>query len=46
MVRLVERIVFSGVDGRILIVPLLILIYVAVGQIMEFVDMAKDIFNE
>lgn len=46
MVRLVERIVFSGVDGRILIVPLLVLIYVAVGQVGEFINMAKDIFNE
>lgn len=39
MIRLVERIVFSGVDGRILIIPLSVLICVAVGQ-------AKDVVKE
>lgn len=46
MARLVERIAFSGVDGRVLIIPLAVLIYVAVGQVIEFVEMAKEIFNE
>lgn len=39
MIRLVERIVFSGVDGRILIIPLVVLIYVVIGQ-------AKDVVKE
>ncbi|WP_236915714.1 hypothetical protein [Clostridium sp. Cult2] len=39
MIRIVEKIVFSGADGRILIIPLLVLIYVIIGQ-------AKDVVKE
>lgn len=39
MIRLVEKIVFSGANGRILIIPLLVLMYVVLGQ-------AKDVVKE
>lgn len=43
---LVSWIVFSGINGTILIIPLIILIYVAFGQVKEFISMAKEIFRE
>lgn len=39
MIRLVDKIVFSGADGRILIIPLVVLIWVLWGQ-------AKDVVRE
>lgn len=45
VVKTVERIVFSGVNGTVLIIPLIILIYVAVGQAREFTSMAREIFK-
>lgn len=35
MQYLIARIVFSGVDGRILILPLIVLIYFLFGQVRE-----------
>ena len=46
MISLIEKIVFSGANGRILIIPLILLIYVVVGQVVEFVGMAREIFKE
>ncbi len=43
---LVSRIVFSGVNGTILIIPLTILLYITFGQVQEFVSMAKEIWRE
>lgn len=44
--KLVEKIVFSGVDGTILILPLLVLIYVIVGQAKDCIRMTREIFRE
>lgn len=41
MIKLIEKIVFSGVNGTILIIPLIILIYVTFGQVQEFITIAK-----
>lgn len=46
MIKLIEKIVFSGANGTILIIPLIILIYVAFGQVEEFISIAKEIWRE
>lgn len=46
MVRLVERIVFSGVDGRALIPLLAVLVYVTIGQAGEFIEEVKKVWQE
>jgi len=42
----VERIVFSGINGKALIPLLIILLWVAVGQVEEFIETTKQIFKE
>lgn len=42
----VERIVFSGINGKILIPLLIILLWVAVGQVEEFIEITEQIFKE
>lgn len=44
--KVVEKIVLSGVDGRILIIPLLILLYAIIGQAKEAISMANEVFRE
>lgn len=39
MARMVEKIVFSGANGKVVIIPLMILIWVMFGQ-------AKDVMRE
>lgn len=46
MTRLVERIVFSGIDGRALIPLLIVLVFVIIGQAEEFVQEVKEIWKE
>lgn len=46
MIKLVERIVFSGIDGRALLPLLVILIYVAVGQVEEIIREIKKVWRE
>ena len=41
--KTVERIVFSGVNGKVLIIPLIILIYVMARQAREFTSMVREI---
>lgn len=43
---LVSRIVFSGVNGTILIIPLTILLYITFGQVKEFITIAKEVWRE
>lgn len=42
----VEIIAFSGINGKILIPLLIILLWVAVGQAEEFIEITKQIFKE
>lgn len=44
--NLIARIVFSGIDGRILIVPLIILMHVIIGQAKELKKEIKNIYKE
>lgn len=46
MIKLIEKIAFSGANGKVLIVPLIILLYMTFGQVQEFVSMAKEIWRE
>lgn len=46
MVKLVERIVFSGVDGRVLLPLLVVLIHVVIGQAKEIVNEIKKVWQE
>jgi hypothetical protein len=46
MISLVERIVFSGIDGRALLPLLVILIFVIIGQVEEFIKEVKEIWKE
>lgn len=46
MARLVENIVFSGADGRALIPLLIILVFVIIGQVEEFITEVKEIWKE
>lgn len=46
MVKLIEKIVFSGVDGRVLLPLLIVLIYLAVGQVIAFIDEAQEIWRD
>lgn len=43
---IIAKIVFSGVDGKILVVPLIILIWVMVGQAKEFNYVYKEVMKE
>ncbi|WP_312906814.1 hypothetical protein [Tissierella praeacuta] len=44
--KAVEKIVFSGVNGTILIIPMGILLYIMCGQVKEFVRVTKDILKD
>lgn len=44
--KVVEKIVFSGVDGTILILPLMFLIYVIVGQAKDCIGVVRNILRE
>lgn len=44
--RAVEKIVFSGVNGKILIIPLIILLYLVYVQALEFIYITKKIYRE
>ncbi|WP_236910153.1 hypothetical protein [Clostridium sp. Cult3] len=46
MIRFVERIVFSGVDGRVLLPLLIVLVFVIIGQAEEFIEEVKDVWKE
>ena len=46
MISLVERIVFSGIDGRALIPILAILIIVIIGQAEEIIEEIKKPWKE
>lgn len=43
---MVAKIVFSGVDGKILVVPLIILIWVMIGQAKDFNYVYKEAMKE
>lgn len=42
----VSSIVSTGINGAVLIVPLIVLVYAIIGQAKEFANMAKKTFNE
>lgn len=44
--RTVEKIVLSGADGTILILPLMLLVYVIVGQAKDCVGVVKRVWRE
>lgn len=44
--KVVEMIVFSGIDGKILILSLIFLLYVVYVQALEFVYITKKIYRE
>lgn len=44
--NIIAKIVFSGIDGKILIIPLIALIYVLIGQAKEFKKEFNLIFRE
>lgn len=46
MITLVEKIVDSGIDGRVLILPLTGLIYIVIGQAKDFIRVVKQIVRE
>lgn len=46
MIKLVERMVFSGIDGRALLPLLAVLIYVVIGQAKEIVNEIKKVWQE
>lgn len=43
--NLVAKIVFSGVNGTILIPLLVFLLYISVGQVKEFIEINKQVFK-
>lgn len=44
--NLIEKIVLSGVDGTILIIPMGILLWIMYGQAKDFVKVARRILRE
>lgn len=44
--RIVEKIVFSGINGKILILPLIFLLWFGIGQAKDFIYVAKKILKE
>lgn len=46
MITLVEKIVFSGIDGKVLILPLIGLIWFTIGQAKDFTEEVKEILRE
>lgn len=44
--KVVEKIVFSGVDGTILILPVIGLIWVTIGQAKDCIRVAKKVLRE
>lgn len=46
MTKLVEKIVFSGIDGRALIPLLIVLIFVVIGQVGEIIEEIKKPWKE
>ena len=44
--NLVSKIVFTGINGTILIVPLMVLLYVLSGQVKDVKQVAKQILRE
>lgn len=42
----VERIVFSGIDGKILVPLLIYLLWIGVGQAKDFIKISKEIFGK
>lgn len=41
--EIVARIVFSGIDGTLLIVPMIILLRVLYGQAVETIELFKEV---
>ena len=41
--KVIEKIVFSGVDGTILIIPIIILLRVIYGQVLETIELFKEV---
>lgn len=46
MVTLVEKIVFSGIDGTTLILPLFFLLWFFVGQVKDCIKVVKKVLQE
>lgn len=46
MIKFIEKIVFSGADGRALLPLLVVLIYATIGQVGEFINEVKRVWEE
>lgn len=45
IMNLVSKIVFSGINGKSLIIPIIFLLYLMLGQAKEVIEVSKEILR-